>query len=162
MLQYIVPMLILTGARKNEVINAKWEDFNFEQKVWRIPMSKSGKARYVPLSDGVEQLLSNVPVFDDCMLVFPNPKTLKPYVSFYYAWDTARKSVGLGDVRVHDLRHSFASFLVNAGRSLYEVQKILGHTPDQNHAAVCASVSRVFVVCCECCVERCAYRALFA
>ena len=128
MLQYIVPMLIFTGARKNEVINAKWEDFNFEQKVWRIPMSKSGKARYVPLSDGVEQLLSNVPVYDDCPLVFPNPKTLKPYVSFYYAWDTARKSVGLGDVRVHDLRHSFASFLVNAGRSLYEVQKILGHT----------------------------------
>jgi integrase len=128
MLQYIVPMLILTGARKNEVINAKWEDFNFEQKVWRIPMSKSGKARYVPISDGVEQLLSNVPVFDGCDLVFPNPKTLKPYVSFYYAWDTARKSVGLGDVRVHDLRHSFASFLVNAGRSLYEVQKILGHT----------------------------------
>ena len=39
-----------------------------------------------------------------------------------------RKSVGLEDVRVHDLRHSFASFLVNAGRSLYEVQNILGHT----------------------------------
>ncbi|MBT3987287.1 MAG: tyrosine-type recombinase/integrase, partial [Gammaproteobacteria bacterium] len=37
MLQYIVPMLILTGARKNEVVNAKWEDFNFEQKLWRIP-----------------------------------------------------------------------------------------------------------------------------
>ena len=128
MLQYIVPMLILTGARKNEVINAKWEDFNFEQKVWRIPMTKSGKARYVPLSDGVEQLLSNVPVFDDCVYVFPNPKTLKPYISFFHAWNTARKSVGLGDVRVHDLRHSFASFLVNAGRSLYEVQKILGHT----------------------------------
>jgi integrase len=128
MLQYIVPMLILTGARKNEVINAKWEDINFEQRVWRIPMSKSGKARHVPISDGVEQLLSNVPAFDGCDLVFPNPKTLKPYVSFYYAWDTARKSVGLGDVRVHDLRHSFASFLVNAGRSLYEVQKILGHT----------------------------------
>ena len=128
MLQYIVPMLILTGARKNEVLKAKWEDFNFEQKVWRIPMSKSGKARYVPLSDGVEQLLSNVPVFDDCVYVFPNPKTLKPYISFFHAWNTARKSVGLGDVRVHDLRHSFASFLVNAGRSLYEVQKILGHT----------------------------------
>ncbi len=128
MLQYIVPMLILTGARKNEVIKAKWEDFNFEQKLWRIPMTKSGKARYVPLSNGVEQLLSNVPVYDGCSLVFPNPKTLKPYVSFYHAWNTARNSVGLGDVRVHDLRHSFASFLVNAGRSLYEVQKLLGHT----------------------------------
>ena len=48
-------------------------------------------------------------------------------MSFYYAWDTARKTAGLPDVRVHDLRHSFASFLVNAGRSLYEVQRILGH-----------------------------------
>jgi integrase len=128
MLQYIIPMLILTGARKNEVIHAKWEDFNFEQKVWRIPISKSGKARYVPISAGVEQLLANVPVYEGCDLVFPNPKTLKPYVSFFYAWDTVRKSVGLEDVRVHDLRHSFASFLVNAGRSLYEVQNILGHT----------------------------------
>ncbi|MFZ2855725.1 MAG: tyrosine-type recombinase/integrase, partial [Rhodocyclaceae bacterium] len=43
-------------------------------------------------------------------------------------WDTARGKAGLADVRIHDLRHSFASFLVNAGRSLYEVQKILGHT----------------------------------
>ena len=48
--------------------------------------------------------------------------------SIFHSWNTARKSVGLGDVRIHDLRHSFASFLVNAGRSLYEVQKILGHT----------------------------------
>ena len=49
-------------------------------------------------------------------------------MSIYCAWDTARKSVDLGDVRVHDLRHSHASFLVNAGRTLYEVQHILGHT----------------------------------
>jgi len=60
--------------------------------------------------------------------VFPNPKTGKPYVSIFYSWNTARKQAGLADVRIHDLRHSFASFLVNAGRSLYEVQKILGHT----------------------------------
>ena len=60
--------------------------------------------------------------------VFPNPKTRRPYVSFFCSWDTARGKAGLADVRIHDLRHSFASFLVNAGRSLYEVQKILGHT----------------------------------
>ncbi len=57
MLQYIIPMLILTGARKNEVLTAKWEDFNLEQRVWRIPISKSGKARHVPISDGVQYLL---------------------------------------------------------------------------------------------------------
>lgn len=60
--------------------------------------------------------------------VFANPKTLKPFTSFYYSWDTARNQAGLADVRVHDLRHSFASFLVNNGRSLYEVQRFLGHT----------------------------------
>ncbi len=59
---------------------------------------------------------------------FPNPDTKKPFVSIFCAWDTVRQSVGLGDVRVHDLRHSHASFLVNAGRTLYEVQHILGHT----------------------------------
>ena len=60
--------------------------------------------------------------------MFANPQTGRPYVSVFCAWDTARKLADLADVRMHDLRHSFASFLVNAGRSLYEVQKLLGHT----------------------------------
>ena len=55
-------------------------------------------------------------------------KPLKPYVSFWYSWDSARREAGLGGVRIHDLRHSYASFLVNAGRTLYEVQRLLGHT----------------------------------
>jgi len=59
---------------------------------------------------------------------FANPKTRKPFVSIFCVWDTARKRAGLSDVRVHDLRHSFASLLVNTGRTLYEVQHILGHT----------------------------------
>jgi integrase len=126
MLQYIIPMLILTGARKNEVLKAKWVDFNFEQRVWRIPVTKSGKARHVPISDGVIHLLQSLP--HTCDYVFANPKTHKPFVSIFCSWNTARKSVGLEDVRIHDLRHSFASFLVNNGRSLYEVQRILGHT----------------------------------
>ncbi len=128
MLQYIVPMLILTGARRREVLDAKWEDFDIERRQWRIPMTKTGKPRHVPLSDGALQVLASVPHFPDCPWVFPNPKTLKPIVSGFSSWDTARKKAGLADVRMHDLRHSFASFLVNAGRSLYEVQKILGHT----------------------------------
>lgn len=57
-----------------------------------------------------------------------NPKTRKPFVSIFYSWDTARRRAGLADVRIHDLRHSFASFLVNAGRSLYKVKQILGHS----------------------------------
>jgi integrase len=58
----------------------------------------------------------------------PIPTRKNPFVSFFAAWGTARKKAGLSDVRVHDLRHSFASLLINSGRSLYEVQKLLGHT----------------------------------
>ena len=58
----------------------------------------------------------------------PNPDTGKPYVSIYCAWHTARSKAGLADVRMHDLRYSFASLLINSGRTLYEVQHILGHT----------------------------------
>ena len=128
MLRYIVPMLILTGARKREVLDAKWEDFDLTARQWRIPITKAGKPRYVPLSTGALQLLASIPRQEGCPWAFANPETGKPFVSFYYSWDTARRQAGLDDVRIHDLRHSFASFLVNAGRSLYEVQKILGHT----------------------------------
>lgn len=128
MLRFIVPMLILTGARKREVLDAQWLDFDLSLKQWRIPVTKSGKPRHVPLSDGVLQLLATLPQEGDCPWVFANPKTRRPYVSVFSAWDRARRRAGLADVRIHDLRHSFASFLVNAGRSLYEVQKILGHT----------------------------------
>ena len=127
MLQYIVPMLILTGARKREVLDARWEDFDFERRHWRIHTTKLGKPRFVPMSDGVVSLLESLPRFD-CEWVFANPKTLKPYVSIFCSWNTARTKAGLADVRIHDLRHSYASFLVNAGRSLYEVQRLLGHT----------------------------------
>ena len=126
LLKYIAPGLILTGARKQELLKSRWMDFDFDTKIWRIPMSKSDKARHVPISDSLELLLNSIP--KACEWVFANPKTLRPYTSFFYSWDTARCQAGLDDVRVHDLRHSFASFLVNNGRSLYEVQRILGHT----------------------------------
>ena len=127
MLKYIIPMLILTGARKREVLDARWEDFDFERRSWRIHTTKLGHPRHVPLSEGAISLLQSIPRFN-CEWAFPNPKTLKPYVSIYFSWHTARCDAGLSDVRIHDLRHSYASFLVNAGRSLYEVQRLLGHT----------------------------------
>ena len=128
MLKYIVPMLLLTGARKREVLDARWDDFDAENRLWRIPFTKSGRPRTVPMSDGVMSVLDTVPRIAGSPCVFPNPDTKKPYVAIHYAWDTARKRAGLQDVRLHDLRHSFASILINSGRSLYEVQHLLGHT----------------------------------
>jgi integrase len=127
MLQHIIPMLILTGARKREVLDAKWEDFDLQRSQWRIPTTKAGRPRYVPISAGVVNLLACIPR-NNSPYVFANPKTGKPYVSIFNGWNTARKQAGLAEVRIHDLRHSFASFLINGGRSIYEVQRILGHT----------------------------------
>lgn len=128
MLRFIIPMLILTGVRKRELLDAKWADFDFDLRLWRVPLPKSGRARHVPLSDGALAVLGAVPRLPGCVWAFPNPKTGKPFVSMYYGWDTARRLAGLPEVRIHDLRHSFASMLINQGRTLYEVQRILGHT----------------------------------
>lgn len=57
----------------------------------------------------------------------PNPDTKLPFVSIKRAWQTARKAAGLSDLHVHDLRHSAASFMINAGIDLYAVGKVLGH-----------------------------------
>ena len=126
-LKYIIPFLLLTGARKREVLDARWCDIDAPRSFWRIPFTKSGRERHVPLSAAALALLSSVPKRANSDYIFASAKTLKPFVSIYFSWHTARTAAGLADVRIHDLRHSFASFLVNAGCSLYEVQKILGH-----------------------------------
>ncbi len=123
----VVKLLLLTGARKREVLDARWEYIDFERRLLTVPLSKSGKPRHIPLSDGALELLRSLPREEDIPWVFFNPKTRKPPVSIFYAWDTMRMRIGIKDVRLHDLRHSYASFLVNQGRSLYEVQRLLGH-----------------------------------
>ncbi|GAA3898621.1 hypothetical protein GCM10022228_06610 [Halomonas cibimaris] len=125
----IVSFLLYTGARKSEVLNARWQDIDWTHQHWRIPHTKAGRIRHVPLSTGALTLLAQrqvtYPSQDNW--IFTNPATGKPFVTVYYSWRKARKQAGLPDLRLHDLRHSFASFLVNAGRSLYEVQILLGH-----------------------------------
>lgn len=128
MLQYIVALLLLTGCRKRELLDGRWADVDLDGKVWRIPTSKTGKPRHVPLSDDAIAVFRQVPRFDACPYIVPNPKTLEPFTAFFNSWDTARRRAGLPDLRVHDLRHSAASNLVNSGQSLYIVAKVLGHT----------------------------------
>jgi len=130
-LKYIVALLLLLGCRKRELLDAKWEHFDLERRSWRIPLSKSGKARYVPLSTAAIEILSQLRRWEGCPYVLPNPHTRRPFSGMHFSWDKARKKAGLPDVRMHDLRHTFASNLVNAGHSLYVVSKALGHTTTQ-------------------------------
>lgn len=129
-LRYIVGLLLLTGARKMELLKAKWEHVDLDRKAWHIPDSKTGKGRHVPLSKPAIDLIGQIPKLCDWLL--PNPETKEPYVDIKRAWDTARKEAGLPGVRVHDLRHSACSFMINAGVDLYAVGRIVGHADHQS------------------------------
>ena len=80
------------------------------------------------MSSAVKAILVQLPRWEGCPYVVPNPKTKLLYVSIFCSWDTARKLAGMPEVRMHDLRHSMASNMVNSGRTLYEVAKVLGHS----------------------------------
>jgi integrase len=127
-LKYIVALLLLTGMRKRELLDSRWQDLDREHRLWKIPLTKTGKPRHIPLTDGVLRVLELLPRFQDCPYIIPNPETRKPYVSLYHTWHRARVKAGLAEVRTHDLRHSFASNLINSAQSLYTAGKLLGHT----------------------------------
>ena len=130
-LKPIVGLLLLTGARVSELLHAEWRHIDVNKRQWLIPTSKSGKPRHVPLAKAAIDILEAVPRFEGCPYVLPNPETLRPFVTVKHAWQTARAEARLSDVRLHDLRHSAASFLVNSGVDLYAVGKILGHSSTQ-------------------------------
>lgn len=126
-LKYIVGLLIQCGCRVSELLHAEWSHFDLDRRLWRVAQSKSGKARFVPLSQGALDLIAELPRYKGCPYLIPNPKTLKPWVGIFMSWDTARKQAGMPDLRIHDLRHSAASFMAAAGIDLYTIGKVLGH-----------------------------------
>lgn len=135
MARHIITFLLLTGARKRECYDAKWQDFDLGRGLWTIPENKSGQPRVVTVSSAVVELLHTVADLHRKALpqgqsshVFCNLRTGRPYYHFYQTWNRIRIRAGLEDFRMHDLRHSFASALVSNGVSLYEVQELLGHS----------------------------------
>jgi integrase len=126
----IALFLLCTGARLNEVLRATWKQCDRKNRVWRIPAStsKSKKVRSVPLNDSALEVLDQLDTEGRFEYLFINRKTGKPFVNIFKPWNRLRKKAGLPHLRLHDLRHMYASFLVNSGRTLYEVQQILGHS----------------------------------
>jgi integrase len=122
-----IMLLFLTGARRNEVTQAEWSYIDWKQCTLLVPKSKNGQPRYIQLNSKALDVLRTVPRVAGNPHVFPAPSTGRPMPHLFFPWDRIRKRAGLQDLRLHDLRHSFASFLVNNGEDLYEVQKLLGH-----------------------------------
>ena len=126
-LRSIVALLLYTGARKRELLDAQWQHVDVERKAWFIPDSKTGQSRYVRLSGPALAVIDELVRILGCPYLVPNPLTLEPSRDIKRAWDVARRKAGLSDVHIHDLRHSAASFMTIAGVDLYVVGRVLGH-----------------------------------
>lgn len=144
-------LLILTGSRATEVLAATWNQFDLEQGVWTKPShhTKQKKTEHVPLSQPAIALLRKMEKSKTGEFLFPGEPSekgdVKARVTIRRPWIQVCKAAGLADlieakgkrrqivkvrpkVRIHDLRHTFASHLVSNGASLRIVGKLLGHT----------------------------------
>lgn len=135
-LYLIVQLLLLTGARKGEARLACWKHVDLHKRLWTVPRSKNGRSRRIVLSSAAVDVLHAVRLKSEDLLLptkpddylFINPITRTAYHSYDTAWFKTRAEAGLENVRMHDLRHTYASLLINKGVSLYEVQTLLGHS----------------------------------
>lgn len=126
---HILMYLLSTGARLNEALQATWSQVDLDKGLWTIPATnaKSKKSRTVPLNDSAMYVLAEVGKQKKFDAIFANPKTGLPFTTITRVWYRLRKEAGISKMRIHSCRHQFASLLVSGGRSLFDVQVLLGH-----------------------------------
>ena len=126
-------LLMLTGCRCNEIVTLRWEDVHLDANEIRLRDSKSGP-RVVPLSSAAASVLADLPrpPGNPWVIAGSKPGSRLSHITYY--WYRVRERAGLGDVRLHDLRHSFASRALALGESLPMIGKLLGHTKMQTTA----------------------------
>ena len=121
-----IKLLLLTGCRRGEIVNLCWDHVDFERECLRLPDSKTG-AKIVYLNAPARALLQQLPRMADNPRVIPGMRADSASAAINKAWASARAAAGLADVRLHDLRHSFASVGVAGGLSLPIIGALLGH-----------------------------------
>lgn len=122
-----IRLLILTGARKSEVLGLEWRFVQFERSTIELPDSKTG-AKVIYLNAPAKLLLAELPRIQDNPYVLAGDRAGAHLVNVEKTWRTVRSKAGLEDVRIHDLRHSFAAVGAGAGFSLPLIGALLGHT----------------------------------
>jgi integrase len=127
---HILMYLLSTGARLSEALTATWDQVDLEKELWTIPATtaKSKKSRTVPLNDSALFVLAEAAKMERFDTIFANPKTGKPFTTITRVWYRLRKAAGIGQMRIHSYRHQFADLVISSGRSLYDVQVLLGHS----------------------------------
>jgi integrase len=122
-----IGLLILTGARLSEILTLKWAHVDLAHGVLRLPDSKTG-AKLIYLNDAATRLLSSMPRMQNNPYVIPGKNAGARLINLQKPWRRLRAAAKLEDVRIHDLRHSFASVAAATGMSLPMIGKLLGHT----------------------------------
>jgi integrase len=122
-----IRLLALTGCRKNEIQKLRWDEVDLLNRCLRLGDTKTG-ARVVPLCPPAVIILDKLHDQDHREHVFPGRHGSKPFDGVPKVWERIRKNAALEGVRLHDLRHSFASVAINSGLPLYTVSKMLGHS----------------------------------
>ena len=122
-----VKLLVFTGARLGEVLGLRWEWIDFERGAARLPDSKTG-AKTLHLPPPALAVLADLPRLEGNPHVIAGQKEGAALVNLEKPWRAIRKAAGLDDVRLHDLRHAFASVAASSGMGLPIIGKLLGHT----------------------------------
>jgi integrase len=120
-------LLIFTGCRLGEILTLQWDDVDTERGCLRLRDSKSGP-RSVTLGAPALAVLASLPPLEGNPYVLPGARAGGHYVALQKAWRRLRAEAGLEDVRIHDLRHSFASVGAGSGESLLIIGRLLGHS----------------------------------
>ncbi|MYJ95851.1 MAG: tyrosine-type recombinase/integrase [Proteobacteria bacterium] len=126
-------LLMLTGCRRNEILTLQWSDVDLDASELRLRDAKTG-ARWVALSPTAHQVLATIPRRPGNPWVIAGRRASGRLSNLNMPWISVRKRAGLEDVRIHDLRHSFASRALALGESLPMIGKLLGHRQVQTTA----------------------------
>jgi integrase len=127
-LRPIIVVALNTGMRRAEILNLKWNQIDFEDRKIRVEKTKSGKVRFVPVNNNLFYVLKSLRAESgQSPFVFLSPKTGKPYLDMKTGFKGACKRAGISDLRFHDLRHTFASRLVEKNVDIETVKELLGH-----------------------------------
>ena len=121
-----IRLLLLSGARRDEVLTLRWSEVNFERACLSLPDSKTG-AKLIPLGPAALALLADAPRLEGNPYVIPGRRTGGRLIGLQRPWVHIRERAGLRDLRLHDLRHTFASIGAAAGLGLPVLGAILGH-----------------------------------
>ena len=122
-----IRLLILTGARLREILDAQWQHVDLERGVIFLPDSKTGR-KPVYLSAAAQSVLASLPRVTGNPHIIPGERESAPKADLKKPWAAVTKAASLDGVRLHDLRHSFASIGAGASMGLPIIGKLLGHT----------------------------------